>query len=104
MSGKWSSRPLDSIKNLLIEDNIAVPSSIKILDMACVPIVKFTDRETSIKVDISINILNGLRTAELIKYFKKRFPAMSKLIYVLKQFLLQRDLNEVRSENDVSMK
>jgi non-canonical poly(A) RNA polymerase PAPD5/7 len=39
---------------------------------------------------------NGLRSVELIKHFKKRFPALPKLIYVLKQFLLQRDLNEVR--------
>ena len=38
---------------------------------------------------------NGLRAAELIKHFKKRYPALPKLIYVLKQFLYQRDLNEV---------
>ena len=55
-----------------------------------------TDRLTDIKVDISFNMTNGLRSVELIKHYKKRFPAMAKLIYVLKQFLLQRDLNEVR--------
>jgi non-canonical poly(A) RNA polymerase PAPD5/7 len=60
-----------------------------------VPIIKLTDRLTDIKIDISFNMINGLRTVELIKHFKKRFPAMPKLIYVLKQFLLQRDLNEV---------
>ena len=48
------------------------------------------------KVDISFNMQNGLRTAELVKMYKKQFPALQKLIYVLKQFLLQRDLNEVR--------
>ena len=48
------------------------------------------------KVDISFNMENGLRTAELVKMYKKQFPALQKLIYVLKQFLLQRDLNEVR--------
>lgn len=57
--------------------------------------MKLTDKETNVKVDISFNMNNGLRAAELIKYFKKRFPALSKLIYVLKQFLFQRDLNEV---------
>ncbi len=60
-----------------------------------VPIIKLTDRLTDIKIDISFNMTNGLRSVELIKHFKKRFPAMAKLIYVLKQFLLQRDLNEV---------
>lgn len=61
-----------------------------------VPIIKLTDRLTDIKIDISFNMTNGLRSVELIKHFKKKFPAMQKLIYVLKQFLLQRDLNEVR--------
>ena len=51
---------------------------------------------TGIKVDISFNMANGLRAAELIKHFKKRYPALPKLIYVLKQFLYQRDLNEVK--------
>ena len=40
---------------------------------------------------------NGLRSAELVKIYKKQYPALQKLIYVLKQFLLQRDLNEVRN-------
>ena len=53
------------------------------------------DDVTGIKVDISFNMANGLRAAELIKHFKKRYPALPKLIYVLKQFLYQRDLNEV---------
>ena len=41
---------------------------------------------------------NGLRSAELVKIYKKQYPALQKLIYVLKQFLLQRDLNEVKHE------
>jgi non-canonical poly(A) RNA polymerase PAPD5/7 len=67
-----------------------------VLDKASVPIVKLTDSESGIKVDISFNMCNSLRAAELIKLYKKTFPALSKLIYVLKQFLRQRDLNEVR--------
>ena len=70
--------------------------TIKLIFLFQVPIIKMTDRVTEIKVDISFNMTNGLRSVELIKHFKKKFPAMSKLIYVLKQFLLQRDLNEVR--------
>ena len=69
---------------------------IQVLDKASVPIIKLTDRNSNVKVDISFNMENGLRTAELVKMYKKQFPALQKLIYVLKQFLLQRDLNEVR--------
>jgi non-canonical poly(A) RNA polymerase PAPD5/7 len=54
-----------------------------------------TDRQSNIRVDISFNMDNGLRAAELVKLFKKRYPSLPKLIYVLKQFLRQHDLNEV---------
>ena len=50
-----------------------------------------------LQVDISFNMANGLQSAELVKLYKKQYPALQKLIYVLKQFLLQRDLNEVRT-------
>lgn len=60
-----------------------------------VPIVKLTDKASDVKVDISFNMSNGVKSAELIKEFKQRFPVLSKLVLVLKQFLLQRDLNEV---------
>lgn len=67
------------------------------LDGASVPIVKYTDRETKIKVDLSFNIPNGLQSAELIKVLKRDFPGLGKLVMVLKQFLVQRNLNEVFS-------
>lgn len=59
------------------------------------PIVKLTDRATDIKVDISFNMNNGVKSADLIQRYKKKFPALAKLVLVLKQFLLERDLNEV---------
>jgi len=62
-----------------------------------VPIIKLTDRLTNIKVDVSVNQASGIRAAELVKLYKKCFPALPKLVYILKQFLMQRDLNEVFS-------
>ena len=38
---------------------------------------------------------NGVKSAKLIKEYKRKFPALPKLVLVLKQFLLQHDLNEV---------
>ena len=38
---------------------------------------------------------NGLKSVELVKLYRRQFPPLQKLICVLKQFLLQRDLNEV---------
>ncbi len=64
-----------------------------------VPIIKLQDSQTGIRVDISINVPSGLSAADIIKHFKKRYPALTKLIYVLKQFLHQRNLNEVRIDS-----
>lgn len=60
--------------------------------------VKLTDKESRIKVDISFNMACGIRTAELMKFFKRKYPPLAKLAYLLKQFLHQRDLNEVSSD------
>ena len=66
-----------------------------------VPIVKLTDAETEVKVDVSFNTdLNqncGVESAELIKGFIKQYECLKFLVLVLKQFLVQRDLNEVFS-------
>ena len=65
------------------------------LDKASVPIIKLMDKTSRVKVDISFNTDNGIRAATLIKFYKQTYPPLAKLIYVLKQFLLQRNLNEV---------
>jgi non-canonical poly(A) RNA polymerase PAPD5/7 len=48
-----------------------------------------------VKVDISFNMQNGVRSAKLITDFKEKFPVLAPLVMVLKHFLLERDLNEV---------
>ncbi|KAG1682353.1 Non-canonical poly(A) RNA polymerase PAPD5 [Nymphon striatum] len=93
--GKWKELPLFSLQNALESSGIAERDTIKVLDKASVPIVKLTDARTEIKVDISFNMSNGVNSAKLIKNFMKEFPVLPKLVTVLKQFLLQRDLNEV---------
>lgn len=93
--GKWASLPLRTLEQEFLEKDIAVENSIKVLDKASVPIVKLVDKKTDIKVDISFNMCNGVKSAELIKKFINKFPVLPKLVYVLKQFLLERDLNEV---------
>lgn len=93
--GRWEKLPLRTLENELLSSRIAEPQSIRVLDKASVPIVKLTDRVTQVKVDISFNMQSGVQSAELIKDYKRQYPVLSKLVLVLKQFLLQRDLNEV---------
>lgn len=95
MIGRWEKLPLRTLEVELLNSRIAEPQSIRVLDKASVPIVKLTDRVTQVKVDISFNMQSGVQSAELIKDYKRQYPVLSKLVLVLKQFLLQRDLNEV---------
>lgn len=95
MIGRWSDLPLRTLERAFLQHDIADQSSIKVLDKASVPIIKLTDKATEIKVDISFNMSNGVKSADLIKTFKQEYPVLTKLVYVLKQFLLERDLNEV---------
>ncbi|CAL8337586.1 unnamed protein product [Gadus morhua 'NCC'] len=93
--GKWDTPPLQELEQALRKHNIAGPHPIKVLDKATVPIIKLTDHETEVKVDISFNVETAVRAAQLIKGYLKRYTVLPPLIFVLKQFLLQRDLNEV---------
>ncbi|GAB1598024.1 terminal nucleotidyltransferase 4A-like [Argonauta hians] len=93
--GTWETPPLWKLKDALVENSIADEEYIKVLDKASVPIVKLTDRKTDVKVDISFNMRNGVKSAMLIKSYMEEFPHLKYLVLVLKQFLLQRDLNEV---------
>ncbi|XP_076268903.1 terminal nucleotidyltransferase 4B-like isoform X2 [Rhynchophorus ferrugineus] len=93
--GKWTNLPLRTLEREFLDKGVAQEDSIKVLDKASVPIVKLIDKKTEIKVDISFNMSNGVKSAELIKTYMEQFPVLPKLVYVLKQFLLERDLNEV---------
>ncbi|XP_030580409.1 terminal nucleotidyltransferase 4B [Archocentrus centrarchus] len=93
--GKWETLPLWTLEEVLRMKNIADKNSIKVLDKATVPIIKLTDSSTEVKVDISFNVESGVNAACLIKDFKEKYPVLPYLVLVLKQFLLQRDLNEV---------
>uniref|UniRef100_A0A671LV66 Terminal nucleotidyltransferase 4A n=1 Tax=Sinocyclocheilus anshuiensis TaxID=1608454 RepID=A0A671LV66_9TELE len=93
--GHWETLPLWTLEEALRKRKIADENSVKVLDKATVPIIKLTDLHTEVKVDISFNVQNGVKAANLIKDFKQQFPVLPHLVLVLKQFLLQRELNEV---------
>ncbi|XP_055504381.1 LOW QUALITY PROTEIN: terminal nucleotidyltransferase 4B [Leucoraja erinacea] len=93
--GKWEILPLWTLEEALRKHSVADESSVKVLDKATVPIIKLMDSYTEVKVDISFNVQNGVKAAQLIREFIKKFPVLPCLVLVLKQFLLQRDLNEV---------
>lgn len=93
--GEWKTLPLNFLKDALIREQISDQDNVKVLDRASVPIIKVLEPRTELKVDISFNTVNGVKSAELIKKYLVEFPCLRALVMVLKQFLIQRDFNEV---------
>ena len=93
--GEWASLPLFTLEEKLKELDVAVEGSILVLDKTAVPIIKFIDKATEVKVDISFNQVYGVPTAQLILQCMQQYPVLAPLAMVIKQFLAQRQLNEV---------
>lgn len=71
------------------------PGTKEVIASARVPIIKFVDKATDIKVDISFEKLDGPTAVNTFKNWKQQFPAMPVIVTVIKQFLSMRGLNEV---------
>eukprot|EP00055_Hartaetosiga_balthica_P008064 m.28892 g.28892 ORF g.28892 m.28892 type:complete len:415 (+) comp6101_c0_seq1:42-1286(+) len=90
--GSWPALPLNTLAHAL--ENANIPDRMEVIAKARVPIVKFRDERSQIHVDISFNQPSGPADAESIIRWKKEYIHAEPLVMVVKQFLLQRDLNE----------
>lgn len=93
--GHWPTTPLFSLEEDLRMNDVALEDSILVLDKTVVPIIKFIDKLTEVRVDISFNQESGLKSARMIQQFIQDYPFLPKLVFVLKQFLYERNLHEV---------
>ncbi|KAL5340552.1 hypothetical protein BJX70DRAFT_111876 [Aspergillus crustosus] len=75
--------------------DLAVPGSVETIAHARVPILKFVDRFTGLRVDLSFDNDSGIIANETFRQWKSEYPAMPVIVSVIKQFLLLRGLNEV---------
>ncbi|KAH8374933.1 hypothetical protein KR200_009442, partial [Drosophila serrata] len=99
----WSPALLHHLERQLVARDVTDPVTVTVLDKASVPVVKFTERVSQIKFDVSFNeAVSGVQAAKLIKDFIRQFPELPKLVMVLKQFLRLHGLNEVYSTGGVS--
>lgn len=67
----------------------------QVIKSAKVPIIKFVDRMTGLKVDISFENMTGITALSSFNTWKSTYPQFTVLVTLIKQFLLMRDLNEV---------
>lgn len=92
-----SSTPFECIRQSLIEAGVCDKSRITILSNATVPIIKLTDKQTNIKIDIAFNVENASKSVLFIQASLSEWPVMKSLLTVLKQLLKDQHLNEVYS-------
>ena len=93
--GHWAKTPIFTLEDELKKADIAVRDTINPIDKTTVPVIKFTDKQTEVKVDVCFNRTSGVEGVKVIIDFIQQFPILPKLVLVLKQFLTQRNLHEV---------
>ena len=86
-----------SIHDKLRREQIAAPGSLQPISKAKVPIIKFVDAFTGLKVDLSFNNETGIIANKTFHVWRERYPAMPILVAVVKQYLMMRGLNDVAS-------
>jgi len=79
----------------LESSGLAAQGSVEVITQAKVPIIKFVDRITAIRIDVSFENDTGIIANDTFAMWKKQYPAMPILVTVIKQFLMMRGLNEV---------
>ena len=92
-----SGTQMHKIANYLVRMNIASPDGLAVISRSKVPIIKFIDQLTGIKVDISFENDSGLLANETFETWKLDYPAMPVVVVLIKQLLAMRGLNEVFS-------
>lgn len=88
-------RLLPLFSKFLRQKNIAKPGSLVAISGAKVPIIKFVDRISGLKVDLSFDNDSGIVAIDTFQQWKKEYPAMPVIVAIIKQFLMIRGLNDV---------
>ncbi|AEO64470.1 uncharacterized protein THITE_2110633 [Thermothielavioides terrestris NRRL 8126] len=81
-------------RSQLKNHRIAWEDEIELIVGAKVPLVKFIEHRTGLKVDISFENRTGLTAIETFKAWREQYPGMPALVTLIKHFLLMRGLNE----------
>ena len=90
-----SSTEMYQLGRLLKSIAVAEPDSIEVIPKARVPLIKFVDRVTSLKIDLSFENNSGTEANGTFQEWKAAFPAMPIIVTLIKQFLMMRGLSDV---------
>jgi non-canonical poly(A) RNA polymerase PAPD5/7 len=85
---------LYKFQKFLTSQHVADAESIEVIAHARVPLVKYVDKLTGLRVDVSFENLGGVTAVDTFLQWKKQYPAMPILVTIIKHYLLMRGLNE----------
>ncbi|EGO54262.1 hypothetical protein NEUTE1DRAFT_124553 [Neurospora tetrasperma FGSC 2508] len=88
---------LDEINRLsdaLKQHKLAFQNEVEIIAFAKVPLVKWVDSRTGLKIDVSFENDTGLQAIKTFHAWRDQFPVMPVLVTLIKHFLCMRGLNE----------
>lgn len=71
------------------------PGTLTVIAMARVPIIKFVERTSGLRFDISFENDSGLAAQKTFTKWKRDYPAMPIIVSLIKQFLVMRGMSEV---------
>ncbi|KAI6250144.1 Terminal nucleotidyltransferase 4B [Erysiphe necator] len=90
----YNSGQVHKFGRFLEEEQIILKGSKECITKAKVPLVKYVDRLTGLKVDISFENTTGLVANKTFQAWKEKFPAMPIIVTLIKQFLFMRGLDQ----------
>jgi non-canonical poly(A) RNA polymerase PAPD5/7 len=90
-------KTLRRFMDVLVQKGVAADDGQEVIVGAKVPIIKFIDARTRLRVDVSFENTTGITAVGTFNDWKQQFPAMPIMVTLLKQFLLMRGLGEVFS-------
>lgn len=88
-------KQMHQIAYYLVSKKICEAWSVEVIPKAKVPLIKFVDRITNIRVDMSFENDTGIVANRTFELWKDMYPAMPIIVTIVKQFLMMRGLNEV---------
>ncbi|KAK9423704.1 hypothetical protein SUNI508_13934 [Seiridium unicorne] len=89
-----SRNSLFKLRSYLVKNGIPHANDVEVISGARVPLVKYIDEATGLRVDISFENVTGINAIDTFMKWKQQYPAMPTLVAILKHFLCMRGLNE----------
>jgi non-canonical poly(A) RNA polymerase PAPD5/7 len=92
---KYSNKSaLYRFRAFLQHNRVAHLNEVELILHAKVPLVKYIDRRTGLKMDVSFENLTGVQALKTFQAWREQYPAMPILVTIIKQYLFMRGLNE----------